>query len=85
MLRQTRDSVQDIWGPRAPYRIGVPEPGRYVQVLNSDDPKYHGSGFATHAERVAEPVPMHGRTESIELSLPPLSVLVLEWKGGVGV
>jgi 1,4-alpha-glucan branching enzyme len=62
--------------PRGGYRIGVPEPGRYRVLLNSDSAHYGGSnrGAASY-EAVA--MPMHGLAASIALDLPPLGGLVL--------
>ncbi len=63
--------------PRDDYRIGVPSPGRYRQVLCSDDGRYAGSGYPTRGELEAEPVPLHGHLQSLCLRLAPLAVLVL--------
>jgi 1,4-alpha-glucan branching enzyme len=64
--------------PRPAYRLGAPEAVTYVQKLNSDADEFGGSGYATRSEVVAEPIPMHGRSHSLELNLPPLGILVLE-------
>jgi 1,4-alpha-glucan branching enzyme len=63
--------------PRAEYRIGVPTPGAYVRRLSSDDPAFGGSEFWTHERCNTEPVPWHGREQSIVLRLPPLGALIL--------
>jgi 1,4-alpha-glucan branching enzyme len=56
------------------YRIGVPEPGRWVTLLTSDDRVYGGSGIGGgHFD--AEPVRAHGRLDSIVVPTPPLGVL----------
>jgi 1,4-alpha-glucan branching enzyme len=62
---------------RPVYRIGVPGAGAYREVLNSDASEWGGSGHATRARVEAEPAPFHGFQHSIELTLPPLGVLVL--------
>ncbi|HEX5970464.1 MAG TPA: 1,4-alpha-glucan branching protein GlgB [Gemmatimonadaceae bacterium] len=63
--------------PHDHYRIGVPEWGEYLVALSSDDPRWGGSGYgATERVRVDD-VPWHGRRYSVELTLPPLGVLVL--------
>jgi len=63
--------------PRAEYRIGVPIAGSYVRRLSSDDPAFGGSQFWTHERCDTEPVPWHGREQSIVLRLPPLGALIL--------
>ena len=63
--------------PRDGYRIGVPVPGRYVERLNSDDPRYHGSGYPTFKEVHADAIPWQGFQQSVHLNLPPLAALVL--------
>ena len=62
------------------YRIGVPEPGTYVEVFNSDDAKYGGSGVTTGAPHVTEPIPWHNRGQSIAVTIPPLSTVYLKIK-----
>jgi len=63
--------------PRDHYRIGVPEACAYRELINSDAAEWAGSGNPTRARVVAEPAPFHGFPQSVELTLPPLSVLVL--------
>ena len=63
--------------PRACYRLGVSQPGRYAEILNSDAHCYGGSGMGNGGTLVAEEVASHGYTASLSLQLPPLSVLVL--------
>ena len=67
---------------RTTYRIGVPEAGRWDEVLNSDADVYGGSGAGNlgGADTVSEP--LHGRDQSITLTLPPLGCLVLLHRGG---
>jgi 1,4-alpha-glucan branching enzyme len=62
---------------RAGYRLGVPEPGPWIEVLNSDATLYGGSGVGNHGMVHAQPVPSHGRPQSLELTLPPLGALFL--------
>lgn len=63
--------------PRDNYRIGVPEAGAYREVLNSDAADWAGSGHQSRARVTATGSPFHGFAQSVELTLPPLSVLVL--------
>ncbi|MEO6079759.1 MAG: 1,4-alpha-glucan branching protein GlgB [Steroidobacteraceae bacterium] len=62
--------------PRREYRIGVPEPGRYRVLLNSDSDHYGGANLG-HAISIAEQRPAHHLPCSLTLDLPPLAGLVL--------
>ncbi len=63
---------------RAGYRIGVPVPGFYHEVLNSDAVEYGGSGSGNMGGVHSEPQPWHELGQSVVLTLPPLGVLVLK-------
>ncbi|MGB0749382.1 MAG: 1,4-alpha-glucan branching protein GlgB [Magnetospiraceae bacterium] len=62
---------------RESYRIGMPHSGRFVEVFNSDDPRYGGSGVTQPDGVWAEAAEMHGFPASASLRLPPLGVTVL--------
>ena len=64
--------------PRQGYRIGTPASGRYVEVFCSDDPRYGGSHFETARQVQTEPIPFHGRAQSMLLGLPPLGAIILQ-------
>jgi 1,4-alpha-glucan branching enzyme len=64
--------------PREDYRIGAPRLGLYRLRFCTDDIRYGGSGYPIASELHAEPVPFHGRAQSLRLRLPPLAALVLE-------
>ena len=60
------------------YRVGVPQPGRWSERLNTDS-AYYGGGNAGNLGAVhTEPRPMHGHAQSLRLTLPPLSTLYLQ-------
>jgi 1,4-alpha-glucan branching enzyme len=64
--------------PRAGYRIGVPEPGYYVELLNSDASIYGGSNAGNGGGVWSEPVASHGFDQSLRLLVPPLGCLYLK-------
>ena len=66
---------------RHKYRIGVPQAGRYVEVLNTDGAAYGGSDVRNAEPIDSEAVPWGGQAYSIELTLPPLATLILERQG----
>lgn len=64
--------------PRYNYRIGVPGARAWREVLNSDSRYYGGSGAGNMGKLATQEQPWHGRTRSMEVTLPPLSCLVFE-------
>ncbi len=63
---------------RHDYRIGVPDPDAvpaWSEVLNTDAPRYGGSGVPNPAPVKPEPVPAQGRGASLRLTLPPLATV----------
>jgi 1,4-alpha-glucan branching enzyme len=62
--------------PRHGYRVGVPRPGRYREVLNSDS-RYYGGSDVGNAVADTEPTPCMGQPCSIVVTLPPLAGIVL--------
>jgi 1,4-alpha-glucan branching enzyme len=67
--------------PRHGFRLGVPEPGRWREILNSDAPLYGGSGLGNLGGVEAEPRPWHGQPCSIAITLPPLAVVWFRHEG----
>jgi len=63
--------------PRHDYRIGVPRAGRWAERLNTDSEIFGGSGMGNLGAAFSEPVSAHGHAQSLRLTLPPLSTLVL--------
>ena len=64
---------------RPGYRIGVPGPGPWIELANSDAAMYGGSGVGNYGRVEAEPIGAHGRGWSVSLVLPPLATLMLRW------
>lgn len=62
--------------PRYNYRIGVPEQGRWMEILNSDAKEYGGSGQGNFGGVDAYPVPYHNHDFSININLPPLGIVI---------
>jgi 1,4-alpha-glucan branching enzyme len=63
---------------RQNYRIGVPQMGHYTELFNSDNLKYGGSDVLNGSDIEAYPIPLHGKTHSVSLTLPPLGLVVLK-------
>jgi 1,4-alpha-glucan branching enzyme len=62
--------------PRQNYRIGVPNDAKWLEILNSDATQYGGSGQGNFGGVAANPVPYHDEDQSINIMLPPLSVVM---------
>src|SRR5690606_22484562 len=63
--------------PRENYRIGVPRPGYYREILNSDSIYYGGSNMGNGPGVMADDIPWMARPYSLNLTLPPLAGIVL--------
>ncbi|MEO2091929.1 MAG: 1,4-alpha-glucan branching protein GlgB, partial [Gemmataceae bacterium] len=64
--------------PRSGYRVGVPGPGYWREVLNTDAECYWGGNVGNNGGVQAEAVPCHGRPYSVVLTVPPLAGLYLK-------
>ena len=61
--------------PREGYRLGVPRPGFYREVLNSDSELYGGANIGNAGGVPAEEIAWQGQPFSIQITLPPLAAL----------
>lgn len=64
--------------PRQNYRIGVPAKGHYREIFNSDAIEFYGSGQLNAALLATEYIPLHGKEQSLSLTIPPLGVTVMK-------
>ncbi|MDP9963072.1 1,4-alpha-glucan branching enzyme [Variovorax paradoxus] len=64
--------------PRTNYLLGVPLPGFWSELINTDAVEFGGSGWGNLGGVEAAPVRSHGRMHSVCMTLPPLSTLILE-------
>jgi 1,4-alpha-glucan branching enzyme len=63
------------------FRLGVPAPGLYRERVNTDSVFYGGSNVGTpFGEVTTQDLPWQGKPHSIELTLPPLATVFLEWR-----
>ncbi|SHE21575.1 1,4-alpha-glucan branching protein GlgB [methanotrophic endosymbiont of Bathymodiolus puteoserpentis (Logatchev)] len=63
--------------PRENYRIGVPRPGTYHEIFNSDSEYYAGSNTG-NGYIVSEDTPWMNQEQSLNLTIPPLAGIVLK-------
>ncbi len=85
VLREGRDPAERLVAvvnftaqPHTGYRLGVPAPGLWQELLNSDAEAYGGQGWGNFGGVEAEPAPHHGHPWSLTLTLPPLGALLLK-------
>ncbi len=61
------------------YRIGVPKEGFYEEIFNTDSYKYGGSNLGNFGGKFTDSWSIHNYEDSMDLCLPPLSVLVFKY------
>lgn len=60
------------------YRVGLPKPGPWREVLNTDSLDYGGAGVGNLGQVTAEDVPWHGQPYSALITLPKLGAVWFE-------
>ena len=60
------------------YRLGVPRPGFYREIINTDGETYGGSNVGNLGGVRSEEVPCMSREQSILIQLPPLATLAFK-------
>ena len=63
------------------YRIGVPQPGGYMEAFNSDDRSYGGSGQGNFEVIMSKEIQWHGFSHSISITVPPLAAVFFKYTG----
>jgi 1,4-alpha-glucan branching enzyme len=74
--------VGHFGGATRRYRVGVPRRGWWREVINSNSEFYGGSGLGNDGGRSATEEPRDGYSQSIEVTLPPLTTLIFKWAAG---
>jgi 1,4-alpha-glucan branching enzyme len=67
--------------PRHAYCVGVPRSGHWVERLNTDSSLFGGSNVGNGGGVWSATQPLHGQDQSVSLTLPPLGLLLLEFRG----
>jgi 1,4-alpha-glucan branching enzyme len=68
--------VANMAGVDREFEIGVPADGRYLEVFNSDDISYGGTGTLNEGRKEARRKEMDGRPYSIDLKMAPVSLSI---------
>lgn len=59
------------------YKIGVPSPGQYREIFNSDQEEYGGSGVVNKRALMAVQEPSHGKPYSLQLTVAPFGFQII--------
>lgn len=62
------------------YRFGVPQAGCYQEIFNTDNTAFGGNGITNGGKILTEKVSFSGYEDSIEITIPPMSVVFLQHK-----
>ena len=62
------------------FKVGVPVAGQYIELINSDLKIYSGSGLSNTNGVTSQEVPWQNQAHSIDITIPPLSTLILAIK-----
>ncbi len=83
-IRQAEDGSNPVavifnltTAPRQSYRLGLPRSGSWLEAFNSDAEYYGGSNMGNDGRVETSSTPSHGHSQSVLLTLPPLSALML--------
>jgi len=60
------------------YRIGVPQKGTLQEIFNSDKEEFGGAGNLNRDILKTQALPSNGKINSIEITLPPLAIVVFK-------
>ncbi len=64
---------------RKDYRVGVPYPGKYKEILNSDSRKYGGNNMINAKAIASDEQEYDGRNDSIAFKMPALSIQIFSY------
>lgn len=64
--------------PRSRHRFGMPSSGKWSEIFNTDSAQWGGTNLSNEGELSTENISWHHRDSSIEVKLPPLSVVIFQ-------
>ena len=71
--------VAHLGGAKRNYPVGVPRPGIWREVINSNSEYYGGTGLGNDGGRTAFPAERDGFAQAIEVTLAPFTTTVFKW------
>ena len=67
--------------PRAGYRLGAPQGGRWRELINTDSELYGGANFGNGGGVEAKAEPWAGQPYALDVMIPPLGAVILKPEG----
>ncbi len=64
--------------PHEKFAVGVNQPGSYQEIFNSDHTEFWGSGLINTQNLKTETQTLHGRMQTLSISVPPLGAVVFK-------
>lgn len=61
------------------YRIGLPQPAPWSEILNSQAAVYDGNNVGNGGGVTVDPIPYDGYAQSAAITIPQMGLLVLRW------
>lgn len=62
------------------HQIGVPYPGKYKEILNSDQVKFQGTGYVNPRVKASRKAECNDREDSITIKMAPFTVSILQYR-----
>lgn len=66
--------------PLENYRIGLPKKGSLIEVFNSDNKSFFGTGDFKNKTLISEGALWHSRKNSTEITIPPLGMVAFKYQ-----
>ncbi|WP_416151858.1 1,4-alpha-glucan branching protein GlgB [Salipaludibacillus sp. HK11] len=60
------------------YKVGVPSPGKYIEIFNSDSEEFGGSGQLNNENHFSFPEKWHNSEQHIKIMVPPLAITIFK-------
>tara|TARA_R110002167_G_scaffold2226_9_gene11447 strand:- start:3996 stop:6173 length:2178 start_codon:yes stop_codon:yes gene_type:complete len=67
--------------PRQHYQVGMPHPGTWQEILNTDASLYGGGNVGNQGTVFTQEQPLMGKPCSATVNIPPLGAVVLKYQG----
>ena len=61
------------------YQVGVPYPGKYKEIFNSDATSFGGGGHVNPRVKVSREIECDERKQSVKVKIPPLGIAVFQY------
>jgi 1,4-alpha-glucan branching enzyme len=71
--------IVHLSGASRGYRVGVPRRGVWREVINTNSQFYGGTGQGNEGGRLTEDVAHDGYSQSLAVTLPPLTTVIFKW------